>query len=633
MNLRQAIALALCACLASPMFAQQVEINPIRPQAPIFWRPYLPVEVPPARLANSGRLRDLIRAGKLYLTLQDAIALALENNIDIESQRYDSSGWSLERAQAGGALPGVPSGSSQTTSVASGQGVLGSQAAAGVKLSGGSTSSGSTSNVTIAQVGTVAQTYDPSIQEASTFTHRSQPQANSLTSGNSQLVLNQRIYSGSYQQGFETGGSVNVSFNEHYLNENAPTDVLNPSVAPTLSIQVQQNFLQGLGVAVNTKDIRVAKKNVTISDLNFKSQVERTITNVAGTYFSLVADYDDLSSKKDAVNTAKQFFADTRRRVELGASAQLDVTTALNSVATANQAQINSLAAIQQAELQLKSLISRTGANDPAIKDVSIVPLDRIEIADADDLPPFNEMVAKAVAARSDLQASRANVEASEISSIATVNGLLPTGVAIASKSNAGTAGTPKVVPPQYGGYTANKYFVGGMGNALGQIFQNNFPSQSIGAFVSVQAYDRVAEADFAIDQLALRQQQLGLAKTTNQVQVDIMNATVALRQARSRYEAATQNRILQQQLFEAEQKKFAAGESTAYNVTQQQRDFVVGRSSELSALVNWKNARINLDQTLGTTLEVYHVSIADAQAGKVARPSSLPAESPVRQP
>jgi outer membrane protein TolC len=181
------------------------------------------------------------------------------------------------------------------------------------------------------------------------------------------------------------------------------------------------------------------------------------------------------------------------------------------------------------------------------------------------------------------------------------------------------------VVSTPYGSYSADKYFVGGMGTALGQIFGNNFPSQSAGAFVSLQAYDRVAEADYAIDQLTLRQQQLGVAKTTNQAQVEIMNATVAVRQARARYEAAVQNRILQQKLFEAEQKKFAAGESTAYNVTQQQRDFVAGQSSELSSLVTWKNSRINLDQTIGATLETYHVSIAEAQAGKVSKASVLP--------
>src|SRR5207248_40513 len=127
------------------------DINPVRPSAPILWRPYKPVLVPPVRLANSSRFRALIRGGKLYLTARDAIALALENNIDIETQRYDAAGWQLERAQAGGALPGVPSGAAQTSSVASGQGVLGSQAAAGVKLGTGNAGPGNASNTTVSQ--------------------------------------------------------------------------------------------------------------------------------------------------------------------------------------------------------------------------------------------------------------------------------------------------------------------------------------------------------------------------------------------------------------------------------------------------------------------------------------------------
>ena len=627
MRVRQALASALC-CLA-PAWGQQAEIVPQRPQAPVLWRPYLPVQVPPVRLANSSRLKDLIRGGKLYLTVRDAIALALENDIDIESLRYNDAEWRLERAQAGGALPGVPTGASLTSSVQSGQGVLGSQAAAGVKIGGASGGTAGTANVTVSQVGTVAQTYDPAVQESTTFSHKSLPQANAVTSGNSLLIQGQRIYTASYQQGFETGGSVNVSYNEHYLNENAPTDVLNPSVAPALSITVQHNLLQGLGVAVNTQGIRVAKANVRISDLNFRALVERTVANVAGTYYTLVADYEDLRAKQDAVDTARKFLDDTKRRVELGASARLDVTTAENQLAQSDQARVNSEAAIRQAELQMKGLISRTGTGDPLLAETQIVPLDRIEIAPSDEIPAFKDLVAKAVANRPDLIAAKANAEVSEISAIATVNGLLPSAVAILTKSNAGTAGTAKIVQTPYGSYTANKYFAGGIGTALGQVLRNNFPSQSIGAGMQLQALDRVAEADYAIDQLSLRQQQLGVAKTLNQAQVDIMNSVVALRQARARYEAASQNRILQQQLYEAEQKKFAAGESTAYNVTQTQRDYIAGQSSELGALVGWKSARISLDQTTGATLEVYGVKIGEAQAGKVERPSVLPAALP----
>ena len=548
----------------------------------------------------------------------------MENNIDIESHRYDATGWRLERAQAGGALPGVPTGASQASSVASGQGVLGSQAAAGVKISGANGRSAGTTGVTVTQVGTVAQTYDPTVQEATTFTHQSLPQANAVQSG-SVLIQNQRIYTGSYQQGFETGGSVNVSYNEHYLNENAPTDLLNPSVAPSASISIQHNLLQGLGIAVNTKDIRVAKANIHISDLNFRTQVERTVTNVLGSYYSLVANYEDLRAKQEALQTAEKFLAETRRRVELGASAPLDVATAQSQSATAEQGRVNSLAAIRQSELQLKNLISRVGTGDPEIAGAQIIPLDRIPPPSTVETPPLQTLVTMALNNRSDLQAAKENARVSEISAIATVNGLLPSAVVIATKNNQGTAGVPKLV----NGQTADKYFVGGMGTALGQIFRNNFPTQSAAAFIQLQAFDRVAEADYGIDQLSLRQQQLGVAKTLNQAQVDIANSLVALSQARVRYEAAVQNRILQQQLYEAEQKKYAAGESTTYNVTQQQRDLSSGQSSELSALVSWQNAKINLDQNIGVTLEANHVLMKEAESGRVARPSSLPVSLP----
>ena len=201
------LALWLCCSIA---WAQTAAIEPVRPAAPIFWRPYLAPEVPAARLANSGRLAQLVRAGTLYLTAHDAIALALENNIDIEIARYNSisSDWRIERAQAGGALPGVPSASAQAGSVASGQGVAGSQAAAGVNINGSNGGTSNTGNATIAQVGPVTQTLDPSIQDVTAFAHRSIPEPNSQLSVTQVLVSNTRSYNSSIQEGFLLGASV-----------------------------------------------------------------------------------------------------------------------------------------------------------------------------------------------------------------------------------------------------------------------------------------------------------------------------------------------------------------------------------------------------------------------------------------
>jgi len=421
-----------------------------------------------------------------------------------------------------------------------------------------------------------------------------------------------------------------VSFSEHYLNENAPLDVLNPSVAPTLSFSVQHNLLQGLGVAVNARSITVAKMNLADSDLNFQTQVAGVVVNVLNTYYSLVGDYEDLKAKQSALETAQCFYDESRRRFDLGALAQFDITTAENQVAVSRLALVNSQAAVQQTELQLKNLISRTGPATALIADVEIVPVDRIVIPASEEIPPVKDLVQKALANRSDLIVERGNVKSAEISALGTINGLLPSAGVQASRSQAGLAGTPRTVNiAPYPPFSSDPYFKGGVGTALGQVFRSNFPTETLGVFGVAQVYDRAAQADYAIDQLSLRQQQLITAKDMNQAQVDVTNSVVALRQSRARYDAAVQSRILQQQLFDAEEKKFNLGASTPYNVVVQQRDLAAAQASELAALVTYQGARISLDQTTGATLEVNHISLADAERGKIPRTSSLPAVLP----
>ena len=628
--MNRATATTLCyLCSIALLRAQQPAIEPVKPAVPAIVRPYLAPEIPPIRVANSGRLRDLMRAGILYLTAQDAIALALENNIDIEVARYSPlvSTWQLERAQAGGALPGVPSNASQAGSVASGQGILGSRAAAGVSTNAANNNGNGAGNATISQIGPIAQTLDPSIQGSSTFSHTTTPQADVVQSLLPILISNTRVYTGSYQEGFLTGGAINVSYSDHYLNENAPTDVLNPSVAPNLSFAFQHNLLQGFGVAVNARNITVAKMNLKISDLNFKTQVIGTVTNVLNLYYALVADYEDVRAKKSALEAAQRFYQESQQRLQLGSLSPLDVTTAESQAASSQNDLVVSQTNLAQQELQLKNALSRTGVMDPVLASVEIMPLDQIVIPEKDDLPPIKELVARALANRSDLAAERASIETAEVSALGTKNGVLPSLQVFGAESQAGLAGTPKTVTAAGVTETANPYFIGGIGTALSQVFQRNFPTERIGAFIQAPVFNRQAQADAGIDQLQLRQTQLTTQRDLNQVAVDVSNYVVALRQARARYAAAAQNRILQQQLLDAEQEKFSLGASTPYNVIQQQRDVAAAQSTEIAALAAYGNARVALDQTLGATLETNHVSIEDARADKSARVSTLPAE------
>lgn len=639
MRLRAGVASFCCLLTAVPSWAQQtgdIGVEPVRPAAPILWRPYEAVTVPPVRLSDSGRLSVLIHAGKLYLTLHDAIALAIENNIDIENARYNIPlmAWNLERSQAGGALPGVPSGSSQVSSVQNGQGVLGSQAAAGVSLPGSrGGSSGVTSNATVSQVGPVTPTLDPVFQESDAWGHRSNPQPFTGLSETPNLVQGVRTYSATYSQGLVTGGQVSVNYTDHYVNENAPLDVLNPSVAPAVSFNLQQNLLQGLGIKLNERNITVAKINLDDAPLNFQTQVTGVVVNIVNTYYALVSAYEDLKAKQDALDTARRFYDESKRRFELGALAQLDVTTAANQVASSQLALVNSQATVQQQQLQLKNLISRTGPGNAAIADVEIVPVDQLVMPATDDIPLVKDLVQTALKNRSDLIVERNNAKAAEISALGTINGLLPSAGLLASRSTAGLSGTPKVVQfPGLPPFTSDPYFKGNIGTAIGQILRQDFPSESVGFFAAVQIYDRAALADQAIDQLSLRQQQLITAKDMNQADVDVMNSVVALRQARARYDAAVQGRILQQQLLDSEEKKFNLGASTPYDVIVEQRDLTAAQSSELAARVSYQSARISLDQTTGNILDVYHVSLADAERGKIPGSSQLPATLPAEK-
>ena len=616
-------------CSLSILCAQQQNaIAPVRPSAPIIVRPYLSPYVPPPRFANSARFRDLIRAGIMYLTVQDAIALALENNIDIEVARYNPliAAWNLQRAQAGGALPGVPSGASQAGTVASGQGVAGSQQAAGVR-GGSAVGSNNSTNAQISQIGPVTQVLDPIVQETTAFGHTSIPQPNVVQSVTPNLISNTKVYNVSLQQGTLTGGIVTLNFTDHYLNENAPTDLLNPSVEPSASISIQHNLLRGFGIAVNARNITIARINANSSDLAFKTQLINVVSQVVDAYYALAADYDDVKAKQSALTVAQNLYSNSKEQLRVGAMAPLDVTSAQVQVATAQQDLVSSQTILQEQQISLKNLLSGTGTADPILAAVQIVPVDRIVVPEKDDLPPVENLVRTALANRSDLAVEKRNLTTAEISALGTRNGILPTVQAFGGESHTGLAGTPRAVFAGPNGRleAPDVYFVGGIGTALGQIARRNFPTDRVGAFGVITVRNRQAQADYGADQLQLRQSQLATQKDVNQVEVDVRNYVIAVQQTRARYAAAVQNRVLEQQLFDAEQRRLNLGASTPYNVIQQQRDLVAAQFSEMSASSSYAAARIALDQTLGTTLETYHITLHEALNGRVNRPSVAP--------
>ena len=626
--LRKLLAVALSLVCSAPLgWPQQGPIAPVPAPVPSIFRPYVPVDVPPVRLNNSPRLAQLVRAGTLYLTAQDAIALALENNIDIESVRYNTMilGWNLTRAQAGGLLPGVPSNASQAGSVASGQGVQGSQQAAGVSIPGASSGRTQSTNASISQVGTVTQTLDPIVQESSTFSHTTTVEPNSQQSITPVLVSLTRAYSGSLQQGLLTGGSFTLNYSEHYLNENSPTDVPNPSSAPSLGLSIQHNLLQGFGRAVNERTITVARMNRDTSDLAFQTTVVSVVSQVLNTYYALAASYEDVRAKTGAAQTAATFFNDVKEQVRIGTSAPTETIAAETQAVSTDQARSDAETTLQQQELQLKNLISRTGTADPILRGVRILPVDPIQIPERDNIAPMDELIRQAIANRTDLASQHENELTTALNNMGTRSAVLPSAVAFASTSQVGLAGPEKPRGFPNSPLTTPPNLVGGLGTALGQVFRRDYPSESGGAAFFTPLINRQALADYAIDELSLRQMQLGDQRDINQVQVDVANAVIALRQARVRYDAAARNRGLQDELYRSERRRFELGASTAYNVNQQQRDLTNAESQEMAARVAYMNANLLLERTTGQILPDHHVALSEARQGKVTRQSAIP--------
>ena len=611
-------------CLVSPLGAQESSLVVEKPHAPILVRPYTPATVTPVRLRNSTRLGNLIRAGKLYLTVQDAIALAIENNLDLEVDRYGpiSAQWLVERQQAGGPLRGVTSGNTLANQNTSGQGVAGSQAAAGLLNGGNGGGGGGGGASTVSQIGPITPNLDAVLQNATAFLKTTAPQPNTTQSQTAALIDTKHLYQNAVTQGLLSGGYVQVSANESYLKENTPTDILNPSVAPSVQIFVRHNFLQGFGTGVNSRFIRVAEMNVGLAQETFRSQLLNLVATVLNLYWDLVGDNEDLKARRLTLGVAQKFYNDTKRQIELSALAKVEIYRAQAELTTRQQELAIAQTAVRQQENLLKNALSRNGLEDPLVDAAEVVPLDSIQVPERDDLPALRELVATAMAKRPDVALSKMNQETAQISAVGTANGVLPILQGQASLTNSGLSGTSN---PQSSGGPADPYYVGGLGNALGQVFRHNFPSRRAAVFFEGSLHNRVAQGDYGIDQLQLRQSELVTRRSMNQLVVDISNQVIGLRQARARYSAAVDTRTLQEQLLGKEQQKFLLGASTINNVVVVQRSLATARAAEVAALSTYSRARVSLDQVLGETLEKNNVSVGEALEGRVARDSKLP--------
>jgi outer membrane protein len=613
---RAILALVAFAGLADAQTA--VRIDPAT--GPMLWltRPYRQRAVPPVNLANSSRLQALIRSGNLYLSAADVVALALENNIDIEVQRYGPllAREVLRRAEGGGVLrnPG--------TGVAAGPV---SVSLAGVAVNTNGAPAGSSSGVSssiLTQLGPNIASFDPTFSVYANFQHLTIPQSNTVITGTTSLVEGIKTFQAAYSQNFHWGMNAQMSYASVSTSVNSASFSLNPYTNGTLDLQVTQNLLNGFGTAVNTRNIRVQKNNLKVTDLQFKQQLITTVTAALNLYWDLVSFNQDLKARQEEVGTAQQLLDNNQKQVDIGTIAEIEVTRARSQLYAAKQDLLISQTNLLQQETILKNALSRSGIATGDLADLHIVPLDSIVIPAQDESRSVDELVGEAMKNRVEVQSAQINIESKKTNLVGIKSSLRPTLQAFAELTNNGLTGT---ATPAVVGQPGIAYFTGGYDNQLAQLFRRNFPNYSAGISLNIPLRNRAAQSDYATSEIEIRQDQLNLQKQMNQVRVDVQNAMIGLQQARARYDASVQGRLLSQQTFEGDKKKLDLGATTSYQVVQDQRDLASAQSSEAQAMANYTHAQIQLDQALGRTLEVNHISFDEAMAGRISASPSTP--------
>jgi outer membrane protein len=601
-----------------------VRIDPAQGSFTRFTRPFRARSVPPVNLANSPRLESLLRAGNLYLSAQDAVALAVENNLDIEVQRYGPllAQEVLRRARAGGALRSVGVGVAAGPASVSLTGVtVTNLSAAGTAGQGVSSGGG-----IVTQLGPPISSFDPTVTIYSNFQHATSPQSNTILTGTTALIQDSRTYQAQYLQAWDFGMTAQFTVYDQHIHVNSGFFDVDPYTSGYLDLQVTQNLLYGFGSAVNGRNIRVQKNNIKVTNLQFKQQVATTVSAVLNLYWDLVEFWQDQRARQRELAAAEQLLDNNRKQVEAGSLAAIEVTRAEAQVYTSQQDLLVSQTNLLQQETVLKNALSRNGIANINLADAHIIPLDSITIPAADDTPPLQQLVEQALANRSEIAQSRLNIDSNKLNLVGIKNALKPTLQAFAELTNNALTGTITPFGEQTPGVG---YLAGGYDNLLAQMFRRNFPNYSAGVALNIPLRNRAAQSDYVTSELDLRQNELGLQQNINQVRVDVQNAVIALQQARARYAAAAKARDLQQQTLEADQKRFALGASTAYQIVLDQQNLASAESSQVQALASYSHARIGLDQALGRTLEANNISFDEALAGTIARPSELPATLP----
>lgn len=592
---------------------------------------YAEPSAPPLNFSNQSRLTSLVKDGKLYLTLRDALALALENNLNVEVQRYDLSiaETDVVRAKGGGATRGVDLSVTQTPSGVGGPGSPLLNAATVsvtpstptvIDLTALNSDQETTRNLSALgsssySLGPNLPLFDPQLNaklgvlSRDDATNLASLSGNTITPPNPELYQN-TIASAGYVQGFSPGTQIQASVDNAaeaiYPNQSE----IDPFHAPTVSVGIMQPLLRGRGRRVNVRYIKIASLNNKISRLVFREQLLTTVYGVSRLYFDLVSLDENRRVKENALAAAKKLYSDDQEQVNQGTLPPTELTRAEALVSSSELDLMQAQALVDQEQTILKNQLARTGSSDPLLEATTLVPTDPIDVPPAEPSASISDLVSEAFANRPDLAQSYLQVSAGAEAVAGSNNNVRPEldlfanaesrGAAEATFATLGTVnGAPLQIPIATGGLRVDRIFEAGI--------QLNLPLRN-----------RIAEADAARDQLTLRQSQARTQLLQNQITTDVRNALIAVKAARTEYDAAVRSRVYQETLLQAERDKYSVGASTNLAIVENEAYLAQALSTEVAAKSNWIKAHLALDETVGDLLDKYNILYDDAVNGKL---------------
>jgi outer membrane protein TolC len=582
-------------------------------------RPYMGENAAQPTLTNSPRLDKLIRDGKLYLSLKDAIALALENNLDLAIARYNLpiADTDVLRTQAGGSFRGVNTGVVQGTPGGGiggyGTGAPGGGAGGTTGGAGGAGAGASGLVQSTLGVGTPVSSYDPSLSVTAGVEHLTLPQSSKVLYDVNSLQLNTAQVNALYTQAFSSGTSISFEFNNNRQTTNSPEIFLSPALNSYYRFTFQQQLLAGFGFGPNLRYLRIAKNNKKISDIAFKDQVMATVTQIENIYWDLVSAYEQARVNEESLAFANQTFDNAKKQLQLEAIPEMDVMKAEAEVSKRDQDLTVARTNLELQESLMKNALTKS-LDDPTLEEMPVVPTDQMQAANtsADTSAPILDLIEEGLRNRPELLETDVDLANRQISRQAARNALLPSLALVGFYGGSGLAGlVPSDVTVTS---TAPTDLIGGWENA----FNNSSPDYYVGLNLNIPFRNRVAKADQYRSELEYRQAGLRREQLRKQIRIEVRNAQYALEQSRARVDSARKARDLAQRTFEITKKEQDLGSGSSYQTMTAQRDLSLSELDLVNAMTVYEKARVELDRATGATLEHNGVLIQDAVTGTV---------------